>query len=540
MIELTEKTESKLSFKAKSEGIGKIVIDAIDAGNIVKSKTIYYIVKPITLDLEYDSEAELYKGDTLNVKINTNADSYNVIFDSDILEVETPSLELNDSNSGANDSSNSANVKVKLLEPHETNAIFQVIRNNTVIHDKPINLKINDIVLEVIYDPIHVRINDNFSFEVKTKGADRFNVSADSSTRLISNSNNIITLRPTKAGQGRVEVQAIKNGIVEKSHTVNYIADDIYIRAIHGILDVQENDNFKFSVETNADHFEAKLNSKLNKLVEKTDDYVEVQALQEGVGSIIVEAYQMIDDNDTLMTKTEVPFIVDKEGQRYDFYVGADGENIDLFKGIELDDQDYLIYINDEISSFSIKNLSFKENDHIVIRKSRSNSNSLFPLIQNTKYIKKFEILPPSSLDMRNPVIDLTSLFENSIIEEVRGTLFKYNPQVNVFDNVFYNSKLKYIPEDIFKYNTNAYSFKSSFERCYDLTSIPENIFKEQEINKNSNSMNFTSTFLECTNVTGKLPALWNTFKTYKHAYCFGSCTKAENYILAEQNKWVD
>lgn len=538
MIELTEKTESKLSFKAKSEGIGKIVIDAIDDGNIVKSKTIYYIVKPITLDLDYNSEIELYKGDTLNVKISTNADSYNVVFDSDILEIETPDLELDDSDSNQDGSPKNANVKVKLLEPHETNTIFQVIRNNTIIHEKPINLKINDIVLNVAYQPIHVRINDNFTINVETKGADRFNISANSSLRLISSSEGNVTLRPTTSGSGNFEVQAIKNGIVEKTHTVNYIADDIFINCTHGILDVQKNDNFRFSVNTNADHFEVKLNSRLNKLIEKADDYVEVQALEEGVGSIIVEGYQMIDNNDTLMCSTEVPFTSDYEGSRYDFYASSDAENLDLFKGISLEDSDYIIYINSELSDCTIKNLSFKENDHIVIK--RTDSSNLFPLIQNTKYIKKFEILPLSSLDMRNPVTDLTSLFENSDIEEIRGSLFKYNPQVQVFDNLFYNSKLKYIPEGIFSYNQNAYSFKSSFERCYDITSIPENIFKEQEINKNSDSMNFTSCFLECTNVIQKLPALWNTFKTYKHAYCFGSCTKAENYVLAEQNKWVD
>lgn len=536
MIELANKTETGLTFKAKSEGIGKIQIDAIDGGNVVKTKTIYYVVKPITIDLEYNDTVELYKGDTVNVKISTNADNYNVTFDPDLLEVQNGDLSRFDIPEGSDLDPNTrhANTSIKLLQPSETNAVFNVVRNNKVIHSKIVNLKINDIFLDVICDPIHVRINDNFKFQVLAKGADRFNINSKNSAKLIAAQGGNITIRFLSPGTGEIEVQAIKNGIIEKTKTIQYEVDDIYIKGIYDIIDVPVNSEFDFNVETNADHFEVKLNGKYNELISKTENSVRIKALSVGESSIFVEAYQMIDGVDTLMKRTEIPFKIDYEGRRYDFTVNKDGENVDLFKGINLD-ENYLIYINNKIENLSIKSLTFKANDRIVIR-SR-NKDELLPMIQDTSYIKDFYLMPKVSYDLKTPVLDFTSLFEKTEIETISADLFKYNPQVVVFDNVFYNClNLKEIPADLFKYCTSAYSFNSAFERCKGITEIPNNLFNYIQT---SNTIVFDDCFVDCENVTGKLPELWYKFKNAKHDYCFSGLNKASNINDAIRNGWA-
>lgn len=537
MIELADKTDTNLTFKAKSEGIGKIQIDAIDGGNVVKTKTIYYVVKPITIDLEYNDTVELYKGDTVNVKISTNADNYNVTFDPDLLEVQRGDLDGFDIPEGSDLDPNTrqANVGIKLLQPSETNAVFNVIRNDKVIHSKIINLKINDIFLDVICDPIHVRINDNFKFQVVAKGVDRFNINSKNSAKLIAAQGGNITIRFLSPGTGEIEVQAIKNGVIEKTKTIQYNVDDIYIKGIYDVIDVPVNSEFEFNVDTNADHFEVKLNGKYNELISKTDNSVKIKALSVGESSIFVEAYQMIDGVDTLMKRTEVPFRIDYEGRRYDFTVNKDGENVDLFKGINLD-ENYVIYINNKLTNLSIKSLTFKANDRIVIR-GKNNSDELFPLIQDTSYIKDFYLMPKVSIDLKTPVNDFTSLFDKTKIETISENLFKYNPQVVVFDNVFYNCEnLKAIPEDLFKYNTSAYSFNSTFERCKGITSIPNNLFNYI---RTSNTLVFEDCFVNCENVTGKLPELWHKYRNAKHDYCFSGLNKASNINDAIRNNWA-
>jgi hypothetical protein len=538
MIELTNKTDTNLTFKAKSEGIGKIQIDAIDAGNVVKTKTIYYIVKPITIDLEYDDTVELYKGDTVNVKINTNADSYNVIFNPDLLEVQKGDLENFEIDEGSDLDPNArrANVGIKLLQPSETNAVFNVIRNNETIHSKTVNLKINDIFLDVICDPIHVRINDNFNFQVVSKGADRFNINARNSARLMSVEDGNITMRVLSPGAGTIEVQAIKNGVIEKTKTIHYEVDDIYIKGVHDIIDVPVNSEFEFKVDTNADHFEVKLNGRYNELISKDENSVRVKTLDVGENSVFIEAYQMIDGEDTLMKRAEIPFKIDYEGYRYDFTVNKDGENVDLFKGINLDNN-YIIYINNKLSDSTIKSLTFNAGDRITIRRKENNTDELFPMIQDTSYIKDFYLMPKVSIDLKTPVNDFTSLFEKTEIETVSNNLFKYNPQVVVFDNVFFNCEnLKAIPEDLFKYNTSAYSFNSAFERCKNIVEIPSNLFNYIQT---SNTIVFDDCFTNCENVTGKLPTLWLRYPNAKHDYCFSGLNKASNINDAIRNNWA-
>ena len=85
----------------------------------------------------------------------------------------------------------------------------------------------------------------------------------------------------------------------------------------------------------------------------------------------------------------------------------------------------------------------------------------------------------------------------------------------------FYNCKgITSIPEELFKNNVNATNFDSTFYGCTGLTSIPEGIFKN-----NVNVTNFESTFYNCKGITSIPEGLFkNNVKMTNFSRTFSSC----------------
>ena len=95
----------------------------------------------------------------------------------------------------------------------------------------------------------------------------------------------------------------------------------------------------------------------------------------------------------------------------------------------------------------------------------------------------------------------------------------------------FYNCKgITSIPEELFKNNVNATNFDSTFYGCTGLTSIPENLFKY-----NVDAMQFLGAFEGCEGLTSIPEKIIELGKKAKEkggnvSFLFRGCTSASNY----------
>ncbi len=129
-----------------------------------------------------------------------------------------------------------------------------------------------------------------------------------------------------------------------------------------------------------------------------------------------------------------------------------------------------------------------------------------------------------------------------TIISDQADTLLKQMPQITFENDVFltailthfpnmgatdFNSCFSYcyqltsIPADLFRHNTQAMNFAECFTYCTDLTSIPAELFKH-----NTQATSFKACFLECSGVTSIPTGLFdNNLQAIDFETCFYNCT---------------
>ena len=107
-------------------------------------------------------------------------------------------------------------------------------------------------------------------------------------------------------------------------------------------------------------------------------------------------------------------------------------------------------------------------------------------------------------------------------ITSIPEELFKNNLNITSFTRIFYNcTGLTSIPEGLFKNNINATNFEYAFIGCTGLTSIPEGLFKN-----NVNAINFENIFASCTGLTSIPEGLFkNNVNTTNFGWTFARCT---------------
>ena len=118
-------------------------------------------------------------------------------------------------------------------------------------------------------------------------------------------------------------------------------------------------------------------------------------------------------------------------------------------------------------------------------------------------------------------------------ITSIPENLFKNNVKAEQFDSTFaYCKNIISIPENLFKYNTKAIRFEGTFVGCEKITEIPENLFK-YNIKINS----FNSAFSYCSKINNIPNNIIIKAKTVKENdgnvdKMFFGCTNATNYYI--------
>ena len=111
-----------------------------------------------------------------------------------------------------------------------------------------------------------------------------------------------------------------------------------------------------------------------------------------------------------------------------------------------------------------------------------------------------------------------TVVYENSKFSEIPEWLFSKKVKSRYMSRFYKCDRITSIPENLFKNNVNIKNFGRTFEDCRGLTNIPENLFKY-----NVNVTNFLATFDGCRGLTS-IPE--NLFKNNVNATYFGSTFK--------------
>ena len=124
------------------------------------------------------------------------------------------------------------------------------------------------------------------------------------------------------------------------------------------------------------------------------------------------------------------------------------------------------------------------------------------------------------SKKITNTVMSTFTMCNN--ITSIPEELFKNNLNITSFTRIFYNcTGLTSIPEGLFKNNINATNFEYAFIGCTGLTSIPEGLFKN-----NVNAINFENIFASCTGLTSIPEGLFkNNVNTTNFGWTFARCT---------------
>lgn len=138
-------------------------------------------------------------------------------------------------------------------------------------------------------------------------------------------------------------------------------------------------------------------------------------------------------------------------------------------------------------------------------------------------YNRRIRDIPHGLLDplhnLKYP-IGLNSMGINSI----PTGFFANCPDIEVFDNLCYDSPVTDIPADIFYYTPIAYSFRYTFAQTA-ITDIPSGLFSRCPL-----ASDFSSCFEGCVGIYGEVPKLWERFPDANGNDCFYGCVNALNY----------
>ena len=134
----------------------------------------------------------------------------------------------------------------------------------------------------------------------------------------------------------------------------------------------------------------------------------------------------------------------------------------------------------------------------------------------------KFTEIPEWLFSKKVTSIEMSRFYDCIGLTSIPENLFKNNANVTKFWDTFKGcTGLISIPEGLFKNNVNAVIFYNTFDGCTGLTSIPEGLFKN-----NVNAKDFNGTFSDCTGLTSIPEGLFkNNVKPMNFFNTFGDCT---------------
>ena len=152
-------------------------------------------------------------------------------------------------------------------------------------------------------------------------------------------------------------------------------------------------------------------------------------------------------------------------------------------------------------------------------------------ILQWGKGKTNYEIMLSNVSEIYEPEQDKGRVeYKNSKFSEIPEWLFSKKVTSRNMSRFIRCDRITSIPENLFKNNVNATNFSGTFYVCRGITSIPENLFKY-----NVNATNFYGTFEECR----ELLYIPNTIIEYAKRLkekggnvgaMFKYCTKASNY----------
>lgn len=104
-------------------------------------------------------------------------------------------------------------------------------------------------------------------------------------------------------------------------------------------------------------------------------------------------------------------------------------------------------------------------------------------------------VVETSAIPYINNLSSVMNIFGSSQLATIPEDLFKYNPQITIFNSCFHNCKLiTSIPKNLFKYNTNGLVFMNCFNGT-NINTIPKNLFY------NTKGEIFNGCFANCSNL---------------------------------------
>jgi hypothetical protein len=121
-------------------------------------------------------------------------------------------------------------------------------------------------------------------------------------------------------------------------------------------------------------------------------------------------------------------------------------------------------------------------------------------------------------------------------LETIPADFFSYSPLIRSFNDTFSRTSIKSLPAGLFDNNSAATSFSGTFAECYDLETVPSDLFANIP---NSSSVSFYSTFYGDEKIT-HLPELWNTHNNAQtDGRTFNGCVGADNFLEAVAHGWA-
>ena len=152
----------------------------------------------------------------------------------------------------------------------------------------------------------------------------------------------------------------------------------------------------------------------------------------------------------------------------------------------------------------------------------------------------------------------IMGVFTNSKISNIPNNLFKYNINVTDFSDIFSETEITSIPEELFRNNLKVLVFERAFNSCKRLATIPENLFKYNNLAKNMgavlretaittipenlfannpNIVDISYAFQDCKNITFIPQSIIDKANSVStHYLTFNGCTTASNYLSLPQS----
>lgn len=226
-----------------------------------------------------------------------------------------------------------------------------------------------------------------------------------------------------------------------------------------------------------------------------------------------------------------------------------DESNVNLFAGSrdnpivnDIDFSSLRVWINGELTNQSADNISFNENDDVII----DSTNGYYPPIYcgtqygDPYYNKKEKIcviksivdpLPPidaSCLKFPDQWTDYAFSSDHSELQSVCGKLFINNPTVDRLSNMFYHVPLTSIPEDFFEGCKNLTTLYYTF--CFTtIASIPEKLFN----NYTKLNLRYTFSYSDLTSIPENIFATLIDNEDFEHTFANTQITSIPEGLFA-------